>query len=272
MLFATPVADDPPDPIPTGMSPPVMLCSAPRRSVTIGLAVTIAIIASALQFGSVSPASATWRDRCCLGQSIQAAVDAAHPGDRIVVRAGTYAEQVTVAKHGIKLLGLRAVLVPPASSVTNTCSGLTGPDTEAGICVTGRGVNLAPFVLEHRKVISVRKRVRNVRVTGFTVRGFSGANVAPSAPRAVESPTTTSSTATCTVCSRPARSTPGSRTTSSTPAPRFGSSASAPMTAGPQSSPTTTSPVTTSACAFRRREPTSSATRSTTPASGCTLT
>ena len=62
--------------------------------------------------------------------------------------------------------------------MTNTCSGLTGPDTEAGICVTGRGVNLAPFVLEHRKVISVRKRVRNVRVTGFTVRGFSGANVA----------------------------------------------------------------------------------------------
>jgi hypothetical protein len=38
-----------------------------------------------------------------------------------------------------------AVLVPPPAPVTNTCSGLAGVGTEAGICVTGRDVTFGPF-------------------------------------------------------------------------------------------------------------------------------
>jgi len=112
------------------------------------------------------------------GQSIQAAIDAARPGDRIVVGRGTYAEQLTVSKDGIELVGLGASLIPPSSPVVNLCSGLAGPDTEAGICVTGADVVLAPYVVEHRKVVSVGRRVQNVSIAGFNVRGFSGENVA----------------------------------------------------------------------------------------------
>jgi hypothetical protein len=112
------------------------------------------------------------------GQSIQAAIDAARPGDRIVVGRGTYPEQLTVNKDGIELVGLGASLVPPSSPVVNPCSGLAGPDTEAGICVTGTDVVLAPYAVEHRKVVSVGRRVQDVSIAGFDVRGFSGENVA----------------------------------------------------------------------------------------------
>ena len=88
------------------------------------------------------------------GQSIQAAIDAAHPGECIIVHAGTYAEQLTIECDDINLVGLGAILVPPSSPIQNTCSGLAGPDTEAGICVTGQNIELAPFVTEHRKVLS----------------------------------------------------------------------------------------------------------------------
>jgi parallel beta-helix repeat protein len=36
----------------------------------------------------------------------------------------------------------------------------------------------APFVAEHNKVVSVGRRVKDVSVTGFQVRGFSGENIA----------------------------------------------------------------------------------------------
>jgi nitrous oxidase accessory protein NosD len=113
------------------------------------------------------------------GESIQAAIDAARPGDRIVVSDGTYPERLTVNKNGIILVGHNAILVPPMSGAgPNTCTGLAGQGTEVGICVTGHDVALAPFEREHRKVISVGRRVRNVVVKGFEVRGFSGANIA----------------------------------------------------------------------------------------------
>lgn len=124
------------------------------------------------------PASANEAIHVQSGQSIQAAIDAAHKGDKIVVEAGNYAEQLTIQKDGISLVGKGAVLVPPATSVQNTCSGLAGPDTETGICVAGSGIKLAPFKQEHRKVLSVDKPVQHVSVSGFQVRGFSGANIA----------------------------------------------------------------------------------------------
>ena len=112
------------------------------------------------------------------GQSIQAAIHAANNGDQILVGPGTYAEQLTVKKDGITLTGQGAILIPPASFTQNKCSGLAGPDTEAGICVVGSDIELAPFVVEHRKVLSVGKPVKHVSVNGFQVHGFSGENIA----------------------------------------------------------------------------------------------
>ncbi|KAJ9638251.1 hypothetical protein H2199_006938 [Coniosporium tulheliwenetii] len=109
-----------------------------------------------------------------------------HPGrdrrgssrDRILVETGTYAEQLTIETDGIALVGLGAILVPPAAPTQNNCSGLAGPDTQAGICVMGYEVDLADFVVEHRRVRSVGQPVKDVSISGFQVRGFPGANIA----------------------------------------------------------------------------------------------
>jgi len=112
------------------------------------------------------------------GESIQAAIKAAHPGQLILVEAGTYAEQLTLTTDGLHLVGNGAILVPPSTFVQNTCSGLAGPGTEAGICITGQGIQLADFVVEHRKVLAVGTPVKDVLVTGFEVKGFSGLDIA----------------------------------------------------------------------------------------------
>jgi hypothetical protein len=135
----------------------------------------------------VSPVSANPSNTVTVhhGHSIQVAIDAAKPYDRIIVESGTYAEQLTIGKDGITLIGHNAVLVPPSSPGNNICSGLAGPnsvtnlDTQAGICITGSNVVLDPFKDgEHRKVHSVERLVKDVSVTGFTVSGFDGLNIA----------------------------------------------------------------------------------------------
>jgi pectin methylesterase-like acyl-CoA thioesterase len=72
----------------------------------------------------------------CPGQSIHSVIDEARSGDHIFVPAGTYTEQLTIKTDGISLIGVGAILTPPATPISNTCSGLAGPETEAGICVT----------------------------------------------------------------------------------------------------------------------------------------
>lgn len=129
-----------------------------------------------------SPAFAgDWHDGSIVvkaGESIQAAIKTAHPGQLILVEPGTYAEQLTVTTDGLHLVGNGAILVPPSTFVKNTCSDLAGPGTEAGICITGQNIQLADFVVEHRKVLSVGTPVKNVLVTGFEVKDFSGLDIA----------------------------------------------------------------------------------------------
>jgi parallel beta-helix repeat protein len=92
------------------------------------------------------------------GESIQKAVNAAHPGDTIVVR-GVHREDVVIRKDGIKLRGDDAVIEAPARA-DSPCSKAFGPEA---ICVLG-DVNLETF--------EVNKRVKDVSVSGFTIRGF----------------------------------------------------------------------------------------------------
>jgi parallel beta-helix repeat protein len=94
------------------------------------------------------------------GESIQKAVNAAHPGDTIVVR-GVHREDVVIRKNGIKLRGEDAVIEAPARAKADSpCSKTFGPE---GICVVG-DVNL--------DTLKVKERVKGVSVTGFTFRGF----------------------------------------------------------------------------------------------------
>ncbi len=92
------------------------------------------------------------------GESIQKAINAADPGDTIVVK-GVHREDVVIRKDGIKLRGDDAVIEPPARA-DSPCSRVFGPEA---ICVLG-DVNLDTF--------EVKKRVKDVSVSGFTIRGF----------------------------------------------------------------------------------------------------
>ncbi len=104
------------------------------------------------------------------GQSIQAAIDAAQPGDTIIVRPGVYRGSLEIATNGIHLLGFHAVIVPAATPGGSLCnqpdpSDPTAPVTETGICVHGQVDDATGDVL---------KTVDNVVVAGFRVNGFSG--------------------------------------------------------------------------------------------------
>jgi parallel beta-helix repeat protein len=95
------------------------------------------------------------------GESIQKAVNAADPGDTIVVR-GVHREDVVIRKNGIKLRGDDAVIeAPPRAKADSPCSKVFGPEA---ICLLG-DVNLKTGKL-------TGSRVRDVSISGFTIRGF----------------------------------------------------------------------------------------------------
>lgn len=80
------------------------------------------------------------------GQSVQAAVDAAQPGDTVLVLPGTYPGSVRMTKPDVTLRGTSAgtaVLTPAADPGTDTCA--TAGD---GICVTGAaGVRISDLTV-----------------------------------------------------------------------------------------------------------------------------
>src|SRR5687767_5801746 len=96
------------------------------------------------------------------GESIQKAINAADPGDTIVVR-GVHREDVVIRKNGIKLRGVGNAVIeaPTRAKADSPCSRAFGP---TAICVLG-DVNVKTFKLEGQ-------RVSGVSVSGFTIRGF----------------------------------------------------------------------------------------------------
>src|SRR5918998_916241 len=68
------------------------------------------------------------------GESIQKAINAADPGDTIVVR-GVHREDVAIRKNGIKLRGEDAVIkVPAGAKADSPCSKAIGP---VALCILG---------------------------------------------------------------------------------------------------------------------------------------
>jgi parallel beta-helix repeat protein len=97
------------------------------------------------------------------GESIQEAVDAASAGDKIVVLPGVYRQSVVIKKNGVTLKGIKAVLKPPAGQGCQAY--FLAP---SGICVLGRVNPDSGEVLRY---------VKNVSVSGFTVRNFEGSGI-----------------------------------------------------------------------------------------------
>jgi parallel beta-helix repeat protein len=97
------------------------------------------------------------------GESIQAAVDAAQPGDTVVVLPGTYEEAVCVTTDGVDLRGDGAVIRPPAEPPATPCAELS-----AGIFLLGQ------LDFENGTVINP---ISDVTVSGFRVEGFEASGI-----------------------------------------------------------------------------------------------
>jgi hypothetical protein len=99
------------------------------------------------------------------GESIQAALNAASPGDTVLVHRGTYRESLQIDKDGIRLRGQHVLLLPPATPASTVCNQFEGVN---GICVVGTLNEATGDVTDY---------VSGVKVTGFTVRGFSSQGI-----------------------------------------------------------------------------------------------
>jgi nitrous oxidase accessory protein NosD len=128
------------------------------------LAVTLAALLPVL----LAWASVARADRPAVvgpGDSIQAAVDAADPGDTIVV-FGTHRENVAVQTDRLTLRGVGALLLPPATPAASACFDPTEVgEAVHGICVIGD----VDFTTGE-----VNRYVERVKVSGFTIRDFAG--------------------------------------------------------------------------------------------------
>src|SRR5688572_13465611 len=102
---------------------PLLVTMALTVLVVSGVALAAGIGSAGAQSSVVGP-----------GESIQKAINAAEPGDTIVVR-GVHRENVVIRKDGIKLRGDDAVIeAPPRAKADSPCSKLFGPEA---ICVFG---------------------------------------------------------------------------------------------------------------------------------------
>lgn len=105
--------------------------------------------------GAAAPSTGPVRYTVLPGESIQAAVDAARPGDTIQLYPGTYRESVLVTKADLTLRGSgRSTVImpgPAAAAAANSCA-----QSGNGICVTG----------------TAAKTVDRVTIRSLTVSGF----------------------------------------------------------------------------------------------------
>jgi hypothetical protein len=95
--------------------------------------------------------------------------DPARPGDTILVKPGEYAEALKITTDDLTLKGSRGtVLTMPDDAEPCFMFDPEAPPTVEGICVLG----------EFSPEFEVTDPVEDTRISGFTIRGFSGNGVA----------------------------------------------------------------------------------------------
>jgi parallel beta-helix repeat protein len=87
------------------------------------------------------------------GQSIQAAIDGAAPGDTIKVKAGTYEASLVIDKP-VRLVGQHATLVPPVGATDPACY-LSNPSDSAVCVIKTAGVTIEGFTVSGYPALGV---------------------------------------------------------------------------------------------------------------------
>src|SRR5215213_9616173 len=136
-----------------------------RRAILLGAMMAVTLLVASGLVLAVGVGSATAESSVVgPGESIQKAINAADPGDTIVVR-GIHHEDVIIRKNGIKLRGIDGAVIetPAGAKADSLCSRVSKP---TAICVLG-DVHLEPGELE-----ITGPPVSDVSVSGFTLRGL----------------------------------------------------------------------------------------------------
>lgn len=135
----------------------------PAHRLLAGLSATLLIAAGAVLPGTAASADGGHRRHVVRpGQSIQAAITAARPGDTVLVRPGTYRENLQIDKSDITLVGFGATLEAAETPTIPTTNCVPGAPNRSGICVSGP---LDPTTGQ-------RIPVRNVTIRGLTIGDF----------------------------------------------------------------------------------------------------
>jgi len=102
------------------------------------------------------------------GESIQEAIDGTEDGGTVLVKDGTYHEQLVIT-HPVKLLSRGATLAPPETpGPASPCS--MGESNGDGICIAGE------FTATDTGV-DVTKYLEGVMIAGLKVSGFEGSGI-----------------------------------------------------------------------------------------------
>src|SRR5687768_3659572 len=80
--------------------------------------------------------------------SIQTAVDAANSGDRIIIRAGKYVEQVTISGKDLTLLGRSGAVIQAPAEMEDTLSPVFGFPGRPVILVTDAEVTVRDLTVD----------------------------------------------------------------------------------------------------------------------------
>jgi len=142
-----------------------------RRLKRSALLVVVVICALLLPTMALPAAAATVIVQS--GASIQDAIDAALPGTTIIVKPGTYHENLLIAKDGITLIGSgtgRTILEPPATPKPFCGASEAGESNEGGV----NGICITDATFGPGSEPTINHTVTGVHLAGFTVRNFPG--------------------------------------------------------------------------------------------------